>query len=295
MMREGQIIYTYFHLASNEALTKALMERGVTAVAYETIQLPDGSLPLLRPMSEVAGRLAIQKGAQCLEAGSGGLGILLSGVSGVRPAEVVVIGAGVAGSNACRVAVGMGARVSVLDINPVRLGYIYDVMSGQITTIMSNRANIEEAVIESDLVVCTVLVPGARAPHLISRNLVRAMKKGSAIIDIAIDQGGCSETSRPTTHHDPTYIEHDVVHYCVANMPGAVPRTSTYALTNVTLEHGLHIANKGLAAALAESPSLRKGVNVYAGKITYKAVADAFNLNYVGLSEVGLPLPELAG
>lgn len=283
LMREGQIIYTYFHLASDEKLTKELLKRGITAVAYETIQLPDGTLPLLKPMSEVAGRLGVQKGAQCLEAGSNGLGILLSGVSGVRPAEVVIIGAGVAGSNACRVALGMGARVSVLDINPNRLSYIYDVMSGQVTTIMSNRANIEESVAEGDLVICTVLVPGAQAPQLISKNLVKSMRDGAAIVDIAIDQGGCSETSRPTTHHDPIYHVHGVVHYCVANMPGAVPRTSTYALTNVTLAYGLEIADKGLAQAVEESEPLRKGINIHKGRITYRAVAEAFGMPYVEL------------
>jgi alanine dehydrogenase len=283
-MREGQIIYTYLHLASDEKLTRALMKAGVTAIAYETIQMPDGTLPLLRPMSEVAGRLAIQKGAQCLEAGSGGLGILLSGVSGVRPAEVVIIGAGVAGANACRVAVGMGARVSVLDINPRRLGYIYDVMAGQVTTIMSNTANIEEAVIDADLVVCTVLVPGARTPHLISKELVKQMKAGSAIVDIAIDQGGCAETSRPTTHHDPIYHVYDVVHYCVANMPGAVPQTASRALNHATLPYGLALADRGLAA-LADDANFRDGLNIHRGKVTHRAVAESLGLPFTDPSE----------
>ena len=229
-------------------------------------------------MSEVAGRLAVQKGAQCLEAVSKGRGILLSGVSGVKPAEVVIVGGGIAGSDACRVAVGMGARVSVLDINPSRLRYLYDVMDGRVTTIMSNRANLEEEIVNADLVIGTVLVPGARTPRLITEEMVRRMPPGAAIVDISIDQGGCAETSRPTTHADPTYVVHDVVHYCVTNMPGAVPRTSTYALTNVTLEYGLMLADLGLEPAITRSPALRKGVNIHAGKIRYKAVADAFQM-----------------
>ncbi|MEX2016214.1 MAG: alanine dehydrogenase, partial [Candidatus Hydrogenedentales bacterium] len=257
---------------------RTLLDAKVTAIGYETIQLDDKSLPLLTPMSEVAGRLAVQKGAQCLEAINGGMGILLSGVSGVRPAKVVILGGGVAGSDACRVAVGMGALVSVLDINPTRLRYLYDVMDGRVTTIMSNRANVEEEVADADLVLGTVLVPGARTPRLISEKLVQRMRSGSALVDIAIDQGGCAETSRPTSHHDPTYIVHDVVHYCVANMPGAVPRTSTYALTNVTLEYGLLLADKGFDAAIAANAPLRRGVNVHAGKVTHPAVAEAFGL-----------------
>jgi len=279
-MRDGQIVYTYFHLASNEALTRALMRRGVTAVAYETIQLEDGSLPLLTPMSEVAGRLAVQKGAQGLEALPGGMGILISGVSGVKPADVVILGAGVAGSNACRVAVGMGAHVSVLDINPTRLAYLYDAMQGQVTTIMSNTANVEEEVCNADLVISTVLVPGARTPRLVTRKMVRAMRKGSVLVDIAIDQGGTSQTSRPTTHHEPTYSEHGVVHYCVANMPGAVPRTSTYALTNVTLGYGLQIADLGVEDAIDENNALRRGVNVSDGHVRHQAVAEALGLEW---------------
>lgn len=280
LMRKSQMIYTYLHLASNAKLTKALVRKGVTGIAYETIQLGDGTLPLLRPMSEVAGRLAVQKGAQCLEMISGGMGILLSGVSGVRPAEVVILGAGVAGSNACRVAVGMGARVSVLDINPQRLGYIYDIMAGQVTTIMSNRANIEEAIQTADLVICTVLVPGAKTPSLITRKHVKQMKSGSAIVDIAIDQGGCAETSRPTTHHQPTYEVDGVIHYCVANMPGAVPRTSTYALTNVTLEYGLMLADHGFDLATQQNEALKLGVNVHQGRVCYPAIAEALGMEW---------------
>lgn len=279
-MRPGQMLYTYLHLASNRALTEALLARRITGIGYETIQRDDGSLPLLIPMSEVAGRLSIQKGAQCLEMGSRGSGILLSGVSGVRPANVVILGAGTSGANACHVAVGIGAHVSILDINPARLRYIYDIMQGHVTTIMANEANIAEEVVQADLVIGAVLVPGARAPQLVSKALVKQMKPGSAIVDIAIDQGGCCETSRPTTHHDPIYHVRDVVHYCVANMPGAVPRTSTYALTNVTLSYGLALANKGLERAIAEDPALRKGLNTWDGRLTCKAVADSFGMDY---------------
>ena len=275
-MRPGQILFTYLHLASNETLTRALKRRKVTALGYETVQLNDGTLPLLVPMSEVAGRLSVQKGAHCLEAISKGRGILLSGVSGVKPADVVILGAGIAGSNACRVAEGMGARVSIIDIRPQRLSYIYDVMGGKVTTIMSNLANVEEAVTAADLVICTILVPGARTPRLITKKLVKRMRPGSVLLDIAIDQGGCSETSRPTTHHDPIYHVGDVVHYCVANMPGAVPRTSTYALTNVTMEYALALADKGFDQAIAENPALRRGVNVHDGEIYHEGVAKAF-------------------
>jgi alanine dehydrogenase len=279
-MRPGQIIYTYLHLASSESLTKRLLEKRVTGVAYETIQIEDGSLPLLTPMSEVAGRLAVQKGAQCLEAHAGGLGVLLGGVSGVKSARVVILGAGVAGSNACFIAAGMGAQVTVLDINPGKLRYLHDIMGGHVTTVMSNRATISEEVADADLVIGCVLVPGARAPRLVTEKMVKSMRPGSAIVDIAIDQGGCIETARPTTHAEPTYRVHDVVHYCVSNMPGAVPRTSTYALTNVTMGYGLAIADKGLDLALREDDALRKGLNVRDGKITYKAVADAFGMTY---------------
>jgi alanine dehydrogenase len=282
-LREGQIIYTYLHLASDEKLTRALMRAGVTGIGYETIQLEDGTLPLLTPMSEVAGRLAVQKGAQCLESIVGGMGILISGVSGVRPADVVIIGAGVAGSNACRVAVGMGAHVSVLDVKPQKLAYLYDAMQGQVTTIMSNKANIEEEVADADLVIASVLVPGAKAPKLISKALVKRMRAGSVLVDIAIDQGGCAETSRPTTHSEPTFIAHEVVHYCVANMPGAVPRTSTYALTNVTLEYALLIADAGFKRAIARSEALHRGVNVHEGGIWHPGVASAFGMEVAAM------------
>jgi alanine dehydrogenase len=277
-LQEGQILFTYLHLAANRPLTEMLLASKVTGIGYETIQLNDGSLPLLAPMSEVAGRLAIQVGAQCLEVKNGGRGVLLSGVSGVPPAKVVIIGAGVAGINACHVAVGMGALVSILDINPSRLAYVRDIMHGNVTTVMSNSANIEEEVLKAELVIGAVLIPGARAPKLISENLVRRMMSGSAIVDVAVDQGGMCETTRPTTHDHPTYIVHDVVHYCVTNMPGAVPRTSTYALTNSTLSYALDIANKGFERAMARNPALLRGLNIYKGTITHSGVAEAFDL-----------------
>jgi alanine dehydrogenase len=279
-LRRGQILYTYLHLASNGELTRRLAASGVTAFAYETIQLPDGSLPLLIPMSEVAGRLSVQKGAQCLEAIHGGAGILLGGVASVRPAKVVILGAGVAGSNACFIAVGMGAQVTVLDIDPAKLRYLHDIMGGRVVTVMSNRATVTEEVTEADLVIGCVLVPGAKAPTLVTEDMVRAMRPNAAIVDIAIDQGGCVATSRPTTHADPTYRMHDVVHYCVTNMPGAVPRTSTFALTNVTLTYGLELADKGWERAVAESPALRRGLNVHDGQVTCRPVAEACDMEY---------------
>ncbi len=277
-MKPGQILYTYLHLAADRELTEKLLERKITGVAYETVQPSDGTLPLLAPMSEVAGRLSIQMGAYCLEAKNGGMGILLSGVSGVRPARVTVIGGGVAGLSAAVVAVGLGAQVTILDVSPARLRYIEDIMGRNLVTIMSNPANIEEECLKSHLVIGSVLIPGAKAPKLITRDLVKRMMPGSAIVDIAVDQGGCAETTRPTTHEEPTYIEEGVVHYCVANMPGAVPRTSTIALTNVTLTYGLAIANKGLEKAMAEDEALRKGLNLFDGQVTYPAVAEAFNM-----------------
>ena len=256
-MRPGQVIFTYLHLAASRELTEKILAKKIVGIGYETVQLQDGSLPLLAPMSEVAGALSVQMGAYCLEAKNGGMGILLSGVPGVRPARVTVIGAGVAG---------------------LRLSYIRDVMQGRVVTVNSNPANIEEECLGSDLVICTVLIPGAKAPKLISRNLVRRMKKGSAIVDISIDQGGCTETSRPTTHEDPIYIEEGVVHYCVANMPGAVPRTSTIALTNATFAYVLALAEKGWKKAIAEDLALRKGLNVCEGKVTCRPVGEAFGL-----------------
>jgi alanine dehydrogenase len=277
-MREGQVLFTYLHLAADRNLTEKLMEKKVVAIAYETIQLDDGSLPLLIPMSEVAGRLSVQMGAYCLEAKNGGSGILLPGVSGVPPAKIVIAGGGIAGTNACFVAVGIGARVTILDVNPVRLRYIHDVTQGHVSTLMSNPANLEEALLDADLVIGAVLIPGWRAPKLITREMLKRMRPGSALVDIAIDQGGCCETSRATTHRNPTYIEEGIVHYCVANMPGAVPRTSTYALTNATLQYALELANKGWERAVAENHVLKKGVNVAHGEVTHCGVAEAFGL-----------------
>ena len=278
-LRPGLILFTYLHLAAHEALTRTLLERGVRAIGYETIQLDDGSLPLLAPMSEVAGRLAIQVGAWCLQATTGGRGVLLSGVAGVRPGKVVILGAGIAGASACQAAVGLGARVSILDINPTRLRYVHDILGGHVTTVMSNRANIEEEVVRADLVVGTVLIPGAKAPKLVPRTLVRSMRSGSAFVDVSIDQGGCAETSRPTSHADPIYVEEGVVHYCVTNMPGAVPNTATHALTNTTLSYVLALADHGFDAAIAADPTLRRGVNVADGAVRHPGVAAAFGLS----------------
>jgi alanine dehydrogenase len=278
LLRPDLILFTYLHLAANPELTRELVDRRVRALAYETLQLADGSLPLLAPMSEVAGRLAIQAGAWCLQAQNGGRGVLLSGASGVRPAKVVIIGAGIAGTNACQVAVGVGAHVSILDIDPAKLRYVHDILGGHVTTVMSNRANIEEEVTGADLVVGSVLIPGARAPRLLSRALVRAMHRGAALVDVAIDQGGCAETSRPTTHAEPTYVEEEVVHYAVANMPAAVPHTATYALTNATLSYALEIAGQGFAAALKRLPPLQRACNVLAGRVTHPGVAEAIGV-----------------
>jgi alanine dehydrogenase len=275
LLRSGMILFTYLHLAANLVLVDVLRARRVRALAYETLQLDDGSLPLLAPMSEVAARLAVQVGAWCLQAQNGGRGVLLSGASGVRPANVVILGAGIAGTNACQVAVGVGAHVSILDVNPGKLRYVHDILGGHVTTVMSNRANIEEEVLGADLVIGTVLIPGALAPKLVSRGLVRAMRRGAALVDVSIDQGGCAETSRPTTHADPIYGAEGVVHYCVANMPGIVPHTATHALTNATLSYALALADQGFEAALRGSLPLRQACNVLAGEITHPGVAAA--------------------
>jgi len=275
-LRPDLTLFTYLHLAANEPLTRALVASGSTAFAYETLQLDDGSLPLLAPMSEVAGRLSVQVGAWCLQHQNGGRGVLLSGASGVRPGKVVILGAGIAGTSACQVAVGVGADVSILDVNPTRLRYVHDILGGHVTTVMSNRANIEEEVLDADLVIGSVLIPGARAPRLLSRQVVAGMRPGAALVDISIDQGGTAETSRPTTHHDPIYVESGVVHYCVTNMPGMVPHTSTHALTNVTLGYALQLADLGIDAALQASAALRRALNVRAGAIAHAAVAEAF-------------------
>jgi alanine dehydrogenase len=279
--REGLILFTYLHLAAEEALTKELMEKKVVGIAYETVQLPNGALPLLTPMSEVAGRMSVQVGAQFLEKPHGGKGILLGSVPGVRRGKVTIIGGGIAGTNAAKMAVGLGAEVTILDINPDRLRELDDLFGDHVTTLMSNPYNIAESVQQSDLVIGAVLIPGARAPKLVTEEMIRSMSPGSVLVDIAIDQGGIFETTdRVTTHDDPIYVKHGVVHYAVANMPGAVPRTSTFALTNVTIPYALQIANKGYREACLQNEALLKGMNTLNGYITYKAVAQAHGLPY---------------
>jgi alanine dehydrogenase len=285
-MREGQILFTYLHLAASRECTDALVNSGVTAIAYETVELADGSLPLLAPMSEVAGRMAPQVGATALQRANGGRGVLMGGVSGVYAAKVVVIGAGVSGLNAAAIALGMQAEVLLLDKNIARLRQVDAIYQGHMQTVASNAYEIERAVLDADLVIGAVLVPGAKAPTLISNELVSRMKRGSVLVDIAIDQGGCFEDSRPTTHADPTFAVHDSVFYCVANMPGAVPHTSTYALTNVTLPYAVEIADHGWRGALGRDAALRPGLNVHAGQITYPAVAEAFGLPAVSVEDV---------
>ncbi len=284
-IREGQIIYTYFHLAAVPELCKVLVEKKVAAVAYETIQLDDGSLPLLRPMSEIAGKMAIQVGASCLEKERGGKGILLGGVPGVRRAKVAIIGGGVVGTNAAKIAVGMGAEVTILDINLTQLGYLDDVFLGRVATLYSDSEHIARAVREADLVVGGVLIPGGKAPKLVSEKLISEMQPGSVVVDVAVDQGGCIETCRPTTHDKPTYVVHGVIHYCVANMPGAVPQTSTFALTNTTRPYGRKIADLGLIEAVKQDPALAKGLNTYDGMVTYEAVAKDLGYEYVPILE----------
>jgi len=278
LMRPGQVVFTYFHFAADERLTRAVMTSGITAVAYETIKDARGGLPLLTPMSEVAGRMSIQEGAKYLERPQQGRGILLAGVPGVAPANVVVLGGGVVGANAAKVAAGLGANVLILDINLDRLRYLDDVMPPNVTTLFSDRHAILDSISRADLVIGAVLIPGARTPMLVRREDLARMPPRAVIIDVAIDQGGCIETSRPTTHANPTYIVDDVLHYCVTNMPGAVGRTSTHALTNVTLPYALQLANKGVDRACRENAGLAAGVNIRQGKVTNAAVAETFNL-----------------
>ncbi|MEK4230328.1 alanine dehydrogenase [Solibacillus sp. FSL H8-0538] len=283
---EGLILFTYLHLAPEPELTQALLEKKVVGIAYETVQLPNRSLPLLTPMSEVAGKMATQIGAQYLEKMEGGKGILLGGVSGVQRGKVAVIGGGIAGTNAAKIAVGMGADVTVIDLSPERLRQLEDIFGRDVQTLISNPYNIAQAVKEADLVVGSVLIPGAKAPKLVTEAMIQSMSPGSVVVDIAIDQGGCFETSeRVTTHDNPTFIKHGVVHYTVANMPGAVPRTSTVALTNNTVPYALQIANKGYVKACVDNPALKLGLNTLAGKIVYKAVADDQGLPYVPVDE----------
>ncbi len=285
--REGLILFTYLHLAPEPELTRALMEKKVVAIAYETIQLDNGALPLLTPMSEVAGRMAVQIGAQFLEKPYGGKGVLLGGVPGVPKGEVVVIGGGIVGTNAAKMAVGLGANVTIIDVSADRLRQLDDLFQGRVQTLMSNSFNIANAVKKADLLVGAVLIPGARAPRLVTEEMVKSMAPGSVIVDVAIDQGGSIETiDRITTHDNPTYEKHGVIHYAVANMPGAVARTSTLALTNVTVPYAVQLANKGYRQAILENRALAKGVNVIDGKVSYKAVADAHNLPFVSIDDV---------
>jgi len=279
-LRRGQILFTYLHLAADRAQAEDLIASGVTAIAYETVTSPQGALPLLTPMSEVAGRMAPHIGARCLEKGMGGRGVLLGGVPGVPPADVAILGGGVAGSHAAVISVGMGATVTVIDRNPEALRRISRELGARVRTVFATHDAVEAVCRRAALVIGTVLIPGAAAPKLISEATVKAMKPGSVIVDVAIDQGGCAETSRPTTHSHPTYLVHDVVHYCVTNMPGAVARTSTFALNNVTLPFVLELADQGARRALGEDPHLRNGLNVHDGAVTHRAVAEALKLKY---------------
>ena len=286
LIKEDQLLFTYFHFASHEPLTNAIIDSKSVAIAYETVEKADRSLPLLVPMSEVAGRMATQEGAVFLEKPNNGRGILLGGVPGVLPAKVLVLGGGVVGTQAAKMAAGLGADVTIMDISLPRLRQLDDIMPANIRTRMSNEYNIKEALAESDLVIGAVLIPGAKAPNLVTREDLKIMKPGAVLVDVAVDQGGCIETCKPTTHESPTFIIDDVVHYCVANMPGAVPYTSTLALTNSTLPYVIELAAKGWKKACNDNEELKKGLNVINGKVVYKAVADAFNLEYVPLENV---------
>src|SRR6059058_580379 len=288
-LREGLVLFTYLHIAADEALTRALLESGITAVAYATVETDGGALPLLAPMSEIAGRLAAQAGAYFLEKPLGGRGLLLGGVPGVAPGRVVVLGGGIVGYNAAVIAIGLGASVTILERSIDRMRHLEEILSGRVSLLMSSSLQIEESVAEADVVIGAVLIPGAVAPKLLTRDMVAGMKDGSVLADVAIDQGGCAETSRPTTHSEPVYTVEGVPHYCVANMPGAVPITSTKALTNATLPYVEAIADFGFAEAVARDRELARGVNVVEGKVTYEAVADAHGLDYQPLEDV-LPL-----
>ncbi len=286
LIREGQVIFTYFHFASSRPLTEAMIQSKAICIAYETVEDNNGVLPLLVPMSEVAGRMAVQEGAKYLERPMGGRGILLGGVPGVKPAKVLIIGGGVVGTQAAKMAAGLGADVTVMDIDLHRLRYLADILPKNVRLIMSNRYNIADEIKDSDLIVGAVLIPGAKAPHLITRPMLKSMRKGTVLVDVAVDQGGCIETCMPTTHANPIYEVDGIVHYCVANMPGAVPVTSTVALTNATMPYVVKLAEMGWKVACRQDPSLKKGLNIVDGKVVYKAVAEAFDLPYVEVNEV---------
>ncbi len=285
-LRPDLTLFTYLHLAASEQLTRELLSRGATGIAYETVELPNGHLPLLTPMSEVAGRMAVQIGAHYMEKMNGGRGKILGGVPGVRPADVVIIGAGTVGANAAQVALGMGAHVIMIDINIDRLRYLHEVLGGRLTTLSSNPLNIAQAVRIADLLIGAVLIKGAKAPKLVTRQMIETMAPGSVVVDVAVDQGGCVETSRPTTHSHPTFQVAGVIHYCVANIPGAVPRTSTYALGNATLPYVAKLANQGIARALRQDAALARGLNTYRGHVTYCSVAEAFGLDCTPADEL---------
>ena len=289
LLRPGQALFTYLHLASSRQLLQALLEREVIALGYETVQTDDGSLPLLVPMSEIAGKMSVQIGARLLEADGGGRGTLLGGVPGVPPAEVVIVGCGVVGANAAKVALGMGAHVTILDINHDRLKYLDDVLGGRVITVYANAFSVERAAGYADLLIGAVLVPGAPAPQVVTRQMVRRMKSGTALVDVAVDQGGCIETTRATNHSNPTYLRHGIIHYAVPNIPAAVPRSATHALANATLPWALEIADKGIATALRTNPALAKGLNVALGGVVHPAVAKAFRLRATSLNDIQLP------
>ena len=286
LIKEGQILYTYFHFASGEALTNAMIENKSICLAYETVELADRSLPLLVPMSEVAGRMSVQEGAKYLEKTYGGYGVLLGGVPGVPPAKVLVIGGGIVGTEAAKMAAGLGADVTIMDISLPRLRYLDDIMPANVKTMMSNEYNIRDMIKSHDLIIGAVLIPGAKAPHLVTKEMLKTMRPGTVMVDVAVDQGGCFETTVATTHAEPTFFVHDVLHYCVANMPGAVPRTSTIALTNATLPYAIQIAGKGWKQACIDNEPLRKGLNVVDGKVVYEGVAEAFDLPYQAVETV---------
>lgn len=285
LIKKDQLVFTYFHFASYEPLTHAMIKSGAVCLAYETVERPDNSLPLLIPMSEVAGRMSIQEGAKYLEKPSKGRGILLGGVPGVKPAKVLILGGGVVGTNAAKIAAGMGADVTIMDVNLNRLRYLDDVMPKNVHTMVSNEYSIREMVKDHDLIIGGILIPGAKAPKLITRDMLKTMRPGTVLVDVAVDQGGCIETCKPTTHEDPIFIIDDVVHYCVANMPGAVPYTSTLALTNATLPYAIRLANQGWKKACNENSELKNGLNIINGEVVYKAVADAFNLQYTDVKK----------